>query len=360
MQGIREAQQAARKMQQKLERALARAQIKQATLNAKGLLKTGDRLRVKLPSGELRTITFDGWRGSQIVTRGGIRIAEALAVDRLNGQPVDFGDSSSSEGSSESSEIPALQASVKAAKALSALSSEALTAALLEQRPAAKPAEQSETALPPPAQATELLSILRQAVSGLSDETLRSEGLSAALLAPIPPLYAPPDAVKPKASRFVDSLGLLLSRTENPADTSPARRPFLGGGPKNGAKPELPKAPMADAKRQALLAASLGGSSARPESLTPTRILKRQRPKALPAARGLAPVTIKLTKADVDAVLHQYASRLVTPNLRTLAARAETFFESLGPVEHARLETAARFALQAQLAIFMRERDLLV
>lgn len=360
---MQEAQQAARKMQQKFERALARAQIKQAALNAKGLLKPGDRLRIRLPSGELRTITFDSWRGSQIVPRSGISLAEALAVDRLNGQPIDFGDSSSSEGPSESSEIPALQAAVIAAKALSALSTEDLTAALLEQDPASKPAEQSKTALSPHAQATESFSILRQAVNDLSDETLRSEGLSAVPLAPIPPLYAPPDAGKPKASQFVNSLGFPPSRTENPTATSPARRPFLGGGPKNGAKPELPKASLDDVRHQASIAASHVGLLAKSKSLTPTRILKRQRPKgpkAPPAAKGLAPVTIKLTKADVDDVLHQYASRLVTPNLRTLATRAETFFESLGPVEHARLETAARFALQAQLAIFMRERDLLV
>jgi len=60
------------------------------TENAKKVLKTGDRIRVRKCPGTKRWITFDGWDGYWIVSKSGINDYSAGTIDMLNGEPVDF------------------------------------------------------------------------------------------------------------------------------------------------------------------------------------------------------------------------------------------------------------------------------
>lgn len=61
-----------------------------AEVNAKKVLKPGDRLRVTKCPGTKRWIIFDGWDGHWIVSKSGINDFSPMCVDMLNGEPVDF------------------------------------------------------------------------------------------------------------------------------------------------------------------------------------------------------------------------------------------------------------------------------
>lgn len=66
-----------------------------AVESARKVLVPGDRLRVTKCPGTKRWITFAGWDGKWIVSKSGINDYAASCVDRLNGQPIDFGNSGS-------------------------------------------------------------------------------------------------------------------------------------------------------------------------------------------------------------------------------------------------------------------------
>jgi len=68
----------------------ARRQFAVAAVNAKKVLKAGDRIRVAKCPGTKRVITFAGWDGPWIVSKSGINDYSPSSVDRLNGKPVDF------------------------------------------------------------------------------------------------------------------------------------------------------------------------------------------------------------------------------------------------------------------------------
>lgn len=68
-----------------------RARFKAAAINAKKILKLGDRVRVTKCPGTKRTITFAGWDGDWIVSKSGINDYAASNVDMVNGLIVDFG-----------------------------------------------------------------------------------------------------------------------------------------------------------------------------------------------------------------------------------------------------------------------------
>ena len=61
-----------------------------AALEAKKVLKKGDRIRVTKCPGTKRTITFDHWDGNWIVSKSGIDDYSATTIDKLNGETVDF------------------------------------------------------------------------------------------------------------------------------------------------------------------------------------------------------------------------------------------------------------------------------
>jgi hypothetical protein len=61
-----------------------------AAVNAKKVLKPGDRLCVTKCPGTKRTITFSGWDGPWIVSKSGINDYAPSSVEMLNGHPVDF------------------------------------------------------------------------------------------------------------------------------------------------------------------------------------------------------------------------------------------------------------------------------
>lgn len=61
-----------------------------AEVNAKKVLKAGDRIRVAKCPGTKRWITFSGWDGHWIVSKSGIDDYSALTIDRLNGAPINF------------------------------------------------------------------------------------------------------------------------------------------------------------------------------------------------------------------------------------------------------------------------------
>lgn len=61
-----------------------------AEVNAKEMLKPGDRLRVTKCPGTKRWITFSHRNGHWIVSKSGIGDYHPFLVDMLNDQPVDF------------------------------------------------------------------------------------------------------------------------------------------------------------------------------------------------------------------------------------------------------------------------------
>lgn len=65
-----------------------------AVLNAKKVLKIGDRLRVTKCPGRQRWITFGGWDGGSIVSKSGLGDFHPMCVDMRNGEPIDFTKSS--------------------------------------------------------------------------------------------------------------------------------------------------------------------------------------------------------------------------------------------------------------------------
>lgn len=61
-----------------------------AVINAKSVLKKGDRLRVTKCPGTKRTITFERWDGIWIVSKSGINDYHPVRIDLVNGVSVDF------------------------------------------------------------------------------------------------------------------------------------------------------------------------------------------------------------------------------------------------------------------------------
>jgi hypothetical protein len=72
------------------ERANSTKLCKLATDSAKTILKLGDRLRVVRCPGTKRWVTFDHRDGYWIVTKSGIDDIQAINVDRVNTESVDF------------------------------------------------------------------------------------------------------------------------------------------------------------------------------------------------------------------------------------------------------------------------------
>lgn len=58
--------------------------------NAHATLKVGDRVRLTACPGTKRWIFFAGWAGKWIVSRSGRDDYSAVAIDRVNGEVVDF------------------------------------------------------------------------------------------------------------------------------------------------------------------------------------------------------------------------------------------------------------------------------
>lgn len=67
-----------------------RRRVNLATDNARKVLKPGDKIRVSKCPGTKRWIYFSHWEGSSIVSKSGISDYCAVTIDRLNGQPIDF------------------------------------------------------------------------------------------------------------------------------------------------------------------------------------------------------------------------------------------------------------------------------
>jgi len=61
-----------------------------AVLNAKDLLKPGDRFRTHRCGGSKPTFTFDQWYNDLIVTKSGVVDIAAISIDRLNGCQIDL------------------------------------------------------------------------------------------------------------------------------------------------------------------------------------------------------------------------------------------------------------------------------
>ena len=61
-----------------------------AEVNAKEMLKPGDRLRITKCPGTKRWIIFSHWDGHWIVSKLGIDDYHPVNVDFVNGLPVDF------------------------------------------------------------------------------------------------------------------------------------------------------------------------------------------------------------------------------------------------------------------------------
>jgi len=61
-----------------------------ATDNAKRILRRGDRIRCTRCGGIKRTYTFECWDGYWIMSKSGIDDLAATNIDMLNGKPVDF------------------------------------------------------------------------------------------------------------------------------------------------------------------------------------------------------------------------------------------------------------------------------
>lgn len=73
------------------QRAWSRERVRIATVNARKVLKRGDRIRVTKCPGTKRTITFSHWEGEfEIISKSGQREYCAANIDRLNGVAVDF------------------------------------------------------------------------------------------------------------------------------------------------------------------------------------------------------------------------------------------------------------------------------
>lgn len=73
-------------------REAQRRRIVEATDRAKKVLKPGDRIRVTKCPGTKRTITFSHFDGLEIISKSGLGEYAAITIDRLNGEPVSFGD----------------------------------------------------------------------------------------------------------------------------------------------------------------------------------------------------------------------------------------------------------------------------
>lgn len=89
------------------QREVQRQRFYRAAANAKLVLKRGDRLRVSKCPGTLRWISFECWSGNWIVSKSGIDDYAPSCIDRVNGEPVDFG----SEAWSPPQETPAASGS---------------------------------------------------------------------------------------------------------------------------------------------------------------------------------------------------------------------------------------------------------
>lgn len=61
-----------------------------AVVNAKKVLKKGDKIRVTKCPGTKRTITFSHFDGCWIVSKSGIDDYHPYTIDRLNGKPITF------------------------------------------------------------------------------------------------------------------------------------------------------------------------------------------------------------------------------------------------------------------------------
>ncbi len=69
------------------ERKLA---CKKAEVNAKKVLKQGDRVRCAKCPGTKRVFTFSHWDGCWMVSKSGINDYHPVNVDMVNGVTVDF------------------------------------------------------------------------------------------------------------------------------------------------------------------------------------------------------------------------------------------------------------------------------
>ena len=65
-----------------------------AVVNAKSILKAGDRVRCRKCPGTLRVFTFSYWSGQWLVSKSGIHDYHPLEVDMVNRVKVDFKDTS--------------------------------------------------------------------------------------------------------------------------------------------------------------------------------------------------------------------------------------------------------------------------
>lgn len=72
------------------EKETRRKRLYAATEKAKKILKKGDRIRVTKCPGTKRTITFDHWEGSEIISKSGLGEYTATTIDQLNGETIDF------------------------------------------------------------------------------------------------------------------------------------------------------------------------------------------------------------------------------------------------------------------------------
>ncbi len=61
-----------------------------AEINAKKVLKQGDRIRCKKCPGTKRVFTFSHWDGCWMVSKSGINDYHPINVDVVNGVAVDF------------------------------------------------------------------------------------------------------------------------------------------------------------------------------------------------------------------------------------------------------------------------------
>lgn len=63
---------------------------KKSEINAKKVLKQGDRIRCKKCPGTKRVFTFSHWDGCWMVSKSGINDYHPVNVDVVNGVAVDF------------------------------------------------------------------------------------------------------------------------------------------------------------------------------------------------------------------------------------------------------------------------------
>lgn len=68
----------------------ARNGFRDTTAKAMAILKLGDRIRITNRQGRRVYVEFSHWDGRWIVSKSGVQDIPANAIDRINGQPIDF------------------------------------------------------------------------------------------------------------------------------------------------------------------------------------------------------------------------------------------------------------------------------